>query len=1233
MNVKRNRKSKKPHTPPNLLLEEVIGLTAKNGNGLAASVSSSKFAYIAGCVVVLYDLDSGAQSQLMVSNRKTKPLSCVALSCDASVVAAGERGHQPAVLIWDLKTLSLSCELKGHQYGVACISLSSDGKHLVSAGFPRDEYICLWNWQRKTLVTKVKESSLSSTVTSIAFSSDAKFLLTAGGNDLKYWKIGWSARSRASFKSVTLAMHKKLDFGHCKDGLFVAVASPCRSSQSSGNHIQAGELPFYVLTNKGTLCSIYPGSSTIKSVELQVEKCFALSTSYSFIACGCNNGVVKLFSRSLTYVCDLCYNEARRCNGSNVADCQSDVKEDEHPNWPTLPDAIALVIYDDRSLYVWDILDIHKPTRCCVLVSHSGCIWGIKNVPCENMHAPSLLCAAKGCSGGFSFATCSTDGTIRMWDLALQPALAESSSSVDTEDVSTGTTCLVNAGIFERDAVAFGAPSPVFRSMAVSSDGRHLAAGDSRGNLHVFNLYTYDYTFIQDAHDTEIISLSFNLESWKNNVPTEDSESRVCLASGARDGTVHLFDVHRNFNLIGSIDCHSSAVTAVKVASNGCKILSCGADGSLVLNNVVVRSKGYDIPFCQRIATSSTTYDMDVDSQMELALTVGQDKKIRAFNIQSGGLVKSFNQDQDFGDPVKITTDGSCSYFACSYSYGCICIYDYITGEMVARATGHGDLITGIIFLSDFKRLVSVAADGCIFVWRLPKLLTSKMLQRTNELFFQYSPENINQPMPRNWIESYRGNDYKLKSSNEETSANDNEKQNCEKLFFEESSSPSAAFRFSISRLPKWAHSKVGPQNLASSVETSSLKDSACHESVSLSRKSGKKFSGTLSTSSPETDSSSQGSPILPETLRYGMDARWLTVHTVCMGLLDSPESSDAKSVIVSGTSTDSTSRDQDKATTRVSKRRKLSPTKNGPFEMSKDLGTGCTDNIWPSEPYFCLTDDIHNMSESLQVTKAHTDAVTSVPYSQENDFFEASFGSLSAQTKTDKIKSSARRSSYLSRFLVRRDLLEGRKIFADKQARDAAYGYLIDTKEPSDFMALNPSQPLRHGFHMSESGEKANILDSGNRSLTKLRQTSNNPLTDSLETPASVTDSEIPLETNVIDIKEEKIDHGELELDEVETVSVCEKALHDLEFAAENALQSFSKLTNLKNGKEKLTGMKFLVCTGQAAARVPSIARKVEAIAKLLQPASNLSKYNLRSVLQPLFPSSRTYSSDFKHL
>lgn len=51
-----------------------------------------------------------------------------------------------------------------------------------------------------------------------------------------------------------------------------------------------------------------------------------------------------------------------------------------------------------------------------MLVSHSTSIWDIKNLCCENLHDPALACSARGCSGGISFATCSADGTIRLWD-------------------------------------------------------------------------------------------------------------------------------------------------------------------------------------------------------------------------------------------------------------------------------------------------------------------------------------------------------------------------------------------------------------------------------------------------------------------------------------------------------------------------------------------------------------------------------------------------------------------------------------------------------------------------------------------------------------------------------------------------------------------------------------------------------------------------------------------------
>ncbi|KAL0451056.1 UNVERIFIED_CONTAM: WD repeat-containing protein 90 [Sesamum latifolium] len=329
--MKRSRNLNKQHAPYNLILEEIIGLTTKNGNGLAASSSSSKCAYIAGCVVVLCDVHSGTQSHLMAPNRIPKPLSCVALSRNASIVAAGESGPQPGVLVWDCSTLAFRCELKGHQYGVACVALSPDGKHLVSVGFPRDGCICLWDWRNKILAAKVKASPVSSHIASIDFSLDNKFIVTAGKDQLSFWKVTWSKGSCARTRSVSVTMQRNVDLSHHKESSFIAVTSPSWTNSSSVNHNQAG-----------TLCTVHLGSSVINSVDLEVEKCFALSTSTRLVACACNNGLVKLFgTNSLKYAGELCYAEARRCKESDVVDCKTDISQVELKSWPKLPDAIA----------------------------------------------------------------------------------------------------------------------------------------------------------------------------------------------------------------------------------------------------------------------------------------------------------------------------------------------------------------------------------------------------------------------------------------------------------------------------------------------------------------------------------------------------------------------------------------------------------------------------------------------------------------------------------------------------------------------------------------------------------------------------------------------------------------------------------------------------------------------------------------------------------------------------
>lgn len=58
---------------------------------------------------------------------------------------------------------------------------------------------------------------------------------------------------------------------------------------------------------------------------------------------------------------------------------------------------------------------------------------------------------------------------------------------------------------------------------------------------------------------------------------------------------------------------------------------------------------------------------------------------------------------------LQVTIDPTCSYLACSFSNKSLCIYDIFTGEMVTQAMGHGEVITGVIFLPDCKHIVSVS--------------------------------------------------------------------------------------------------------------------------------------------------------------------------------------------------------------------------------------------------------------------------------------------------------------------------------------------------------------------------------------------------------------------------------------------------------------------------------------------------------------------------------------------
>lgn len=105
---------------------------------------------------------------------------------------------------------------------------------------------------------------------------------------------------------------------------------------------------------------------------------------------------------------------------------------------------------------------------------------------------------------------------------------------------------------------------------------------------------------------------------------------------------------------------------------------------------------------------------------------------------------------------------------------------------------------------------IQVAGDGCIFVWQVPIPLSSKMLHKIKEKSTHFTPTSIVQPVSSSGIKFHEEDDYQCKICPEEVILPECSKTLSQKHFYQRVSLPeTSAFKFSISRLPKWAQAKV----------------------------------------------------------------------------------------------------------------------------------------------------------------------------------------------------------------------------------------------------------------------------------------------------------------------------------------------------------------------------------------------------------------------------------------
>ncbi|KAI9551469.1 hypothetical protein GHT06_021802 [Daphnia sinensis] len=783
-------------------LERVLGLTVTSNAALACDHNTGTIAYPAGCAVVLFNPRKNRQTHIVNPSRKT--LTAVAFSADGKYLVTGECGHQPSVRIWDLADRSQVAEFAGHKFGVVCAAFSPNHKYVVSVGSQHDMIVNVWDWRSGV---KVASNKVSSKVKAVSFAENGSYFVTVGNRHVKFWYLEYS-RS-AKYKEPVPLMGRSAILGEQRNNYFCDVG--CGRGEMGDST--------YAITKTGLLCEFNNRRLLDKWVELRTSSANCLVVGEQHIFVGCADGIVRCFSPfTLQFVTTL---PRTHYLGVDVAKGLSISHMASHPANAKYPDTVALTydetnhkvacVYSDRSLYLWDVTDIRKVGKSHSFLYHAACIWGVESYPSSKEGMKGVLPTG-------SFVTCSSDDTIRVWNL--DPNMGTNTIYrrniysndllktlyVDQELTFLKDQDLAAGGSSDKTDSTYDARNGV-RCIRISPDGKHLASGDRAGNIRIHDMQFMDQLYKIEAHDSEVLSLEYS---------KPESGLRL-LASASRDRLIHIFSVDQGYSFVQTLDDHSSSITSVRfVLSHGLfQMVSCGADKSLIFRQLQQTNGNSQVQFARghNIVGKTTFYDMESDQSQKHILTACQDRSVRVYNTSTGKHSKTFKgSNSDDGTLIKLCLDSSGLYVATSCTDKTLAVYDYYSGECMATMYGHSELVTGLRFTNDGKHLVSVSGDGCVFIWKLPHDMTVTVQARLTQQSARAAKESRRATYNAQGGSGSGGPlSPELKTDNEEFGSPPPElfdpNANAHQQGMEED------YRFSVGQLPHWAKKQIGENN------------------------------------------------------------------------------------------------------------------------------------------------------------------------------------------------------------------------------------------------------------------------------------------------------------------------------------------------------------------------------------------------------------------------------------
>jgi WD40 repeat protein len=268
----------------------------------------------------------------------------------------------------------------------------------------------VWNFKTRF---KVASNKIACKVRGISFSRDGSYFVTVGNRHVKFWYLTTSLL----METVPLRGRAAI-LADYKNNYFCDVV--CGSDECTQFT--------YAITTNGILCQFNENRCLSNTTDLRSERAYCLYADNSSLFVGCSNGNIHIFQqKTLEFIASLPrphYLGVDLLKGLDM----SHVFETLNRNELKYPDCIAVcydkytnivtAVYNDHSLYVWDINDLNAVKKIDSHLFHSSCCWSFDVFTQQSSSASNIAndnnnnILPNNC-----FITCSTDNTLRIWSM------------------------------------------------------------------------------------------------------------------------------------------------------------------------------------------------------------------------------------------------------------------------------------------------------------------------------------------------------------------------------------------------------------------------------------------------------------------------------------------------------------------------------------------------------------------------------------------------------------------------------------------------------------------------------------------------------------------------------------------------------------------------------------------------------------------------------------------------